>query len=155
MSSTGTLAFGFLLCVPVLCKISMMVEPFLGTWKLVSSENFEEYLKELGVDPAARKLAVSVKPIVKMSVNGETVNIKIESSLKNSEISFKLGEEFDETTADNRKVKSIVTLDNGSMIQVQKWLGKETTVKRKIVDGKMVMECTMNNIVSTRTYEKV
>lgn len=25
-----------------------MIEPFLGTWKLVSSENFEDYMKELG-----------------------------------------------------------------------------------------------------------
>jgi hypothetical protein len=25
------------------------------------------------------------------------------------------------------------------MIHVQKWLGKETTIKRKIVDGKMVV----------------
>jgi len=25
-----------------------MVEQFVGTWKLVSSENFEEFLKEIG-----------------------------------------------------------------------------------------------------------
>ncbi|XP_012518606.1 PREDICTED: fatty acid-binding protein 9 [Propithecus coquereli] len=132
-----------------------MVEPFLGTWKLVSSENFEDYMKELGVDVAARNAAGLVKPTVSISVNGEKVNIRTESSFKNTEISFKLGEEFDETTADNRKVKSIITLDSGSMIQVQKWLGKETTIKRKIADGKMVVECIMNNIVSTRIYEKV
>ncbi|XP_045416620.1 fatty acid-binding protein 9 [Lemur catta] len=132
-----------------------MVEPFLGTWKLVSSENFEDYMKELGVDVAARNAAGLVKPTVSISVNGEKVNIRTESSFKNTEISFKLGEEFDETTADNRKVKSIITLDSGSMIQVQKWLGKETTIKRKIAEGKMVVECTMNNIVSTRVYEKV
>ncbi|XP_055459431.1 fatty acid-binding protein 9 [Psammomys obesus] len=132
-----------------------MIEPFLGTWKLVSSENFEDYMKELGVDFAARNVAGLVKPSVSISFNGEKVNIQTESSFRNTEISFKLGEEFDETTADNRKVKSIITLEGGSMIQVQKWLGKETTIKRKIVDGKMVVECTMNSIVSTRTYEKV
>ncbi|XP_002710702.3 fatty acid-binding protein 9 [Oryctolagus cuniculus] len=133
----------------------MMVEPFLGTWKLVSSENFEDYMKELGVSSAARNAAGLVKPSVSISVNGDTVNIRTESPFRNTEISFKLEEEFDETTADNRKVKSTVTLDSGSMIQVQKWLDKETTIKRKIVDGKMVVECTMNNIVSTRIYEKV
>ncbi|XP_052574109.1 fatty acid-binding protein 9 isoform X2 [Peromyscus californicus insignis] len=97
-----------------------MIEPFLGTWKLVSSENFEDYMKELGVDFAARNAAGLVKPSVSISLNGEKVNIQTESSFKNTEISFKLGEEFDETTADSRKVK----------------------------------ECTMNNVVSTRTYEK-
>lgn len=29
-------------------KLSTMIEPFLGTWKLESSENFEEYLEQLG-----------------------------------------------------------------------------------------------------------
>ncbi|XP_041486120.1 fatty acid-binding protein 9-like [Microtus oregoni] len=131
-----------------------MIEPFLGTWKLVSSENFEDYMRELGVDFAARNVAGLVKPTVNISLNGEKINIQTESSFQNTEISFKLGEQFDETTADSRQVKSIVTLEGGSMIQVQKWLGKETTIKRKIVEGKMVVECTMNNVVCTRTYEK-
>uniref|UniRef100_A0A8D1FAY3 Peripheral myelin protein 2 n=1 Tax=Sus scrofa TaxID=9823 RepID=A0A8D1FAY3_PIG len=132
-----------------------MIEHFLGTWKLVSSENFEEYMKELGVSATLRNLAGLAKPRIRISAHGDNVNIKTESSFKNTEITFKLGEEFDETTADNRKVKSIITLDGGSMIHVQKWLGKETTIRRQIVDGKMVVEYTMNNIVSTRVYEKM
>ncbi|CAO2579995.1 Fatty acid-binding protein 9 [Lemmus lemmus] len=111
-------------------------------------------MRELGVDSAARNVAGLVKPSVNISLNGEKVSIQTESSCQNTEISFKLGEQFDETTADSRKVKSIVTLEGGSMIQVQKWLGKETTIKRKIVEGKMIVECSMNNIVCTRTYEK-
>lgn len=111
-------------------------------------------MKELGLDFAVWDVAGSVKPSVTISLNGEKVNIQTESPLKNTMISFKLGEEFDETTADNRQVKSTVTLEEGSMIQVQKWLGKETTIKRKIVEGKMVVECIMNDVVSTRVYEK-
>ncbi|XP_040851389.1 fatty acid-binding protein, adipocyte isoform X2 [Ochotona curzoniae] len=132
-----------------------MCDVFVGTWKLVSSENFDDYMKEVGVGFATRKVAGMAKPNMVISVNGDVITIKSESTFKNTEISFKLGQEFDEVTADDRKVKSIVTLDGGSMIHVQKWLGKETTIKRKIVDGKMVVECTMNNIVSTRIYEKV
>ncbi|KAM6214799.1 fatty acid-binding protein 9 [Rhynchocyon petersi] len=133
----------------------MMVDAFLGTWKLVSSEHFEDYMKELGMSSAARNAAGLVKPTVSISLDGDVVNIRTESPFKNTLISFKLGEEFEELTADNRRVKSTVTLDNGSMIQVQKWLGKETTIKRQIVNGEMVVECTMNNVVSTRVYEKV
>lgn len=58
-----------------------------------------------GVDFAARDAAGSVKPSVNISLNGEKVNIQTESSFMNTVISFKLGEEFDETTADNRQVK--------------------------------------------------
>ncbi|XP_029779444.1 fatty acid-binding protein 9 isoform X2 [Suricata suricatta] len=107
------------------------------------------------MNAAARNLAGLAKPRISISVNGDEVNIKTENSLKNTEISFKLGEEFDEITADNRKVKSIITLSNGLMIHVQRWLGKETTIKRQIVDGKMVVEYTMDKTVSTRIYEKV
>uniref|UniRef100_A0ABM5GBZ5 Fatty acid-binding protein, adipocyte-like n=1 Tax=Pogona vitticeps TaxID=103695 RepID=A0ABM5GBZ5_9SAUR len=131
-----------------------MCEQFLGTWKLVSSEKFDDYMKELGVGFATRKIAGVAKPNVIISHNGDNYTIKTESSLKNTEISFKLGEEFDETTADDRKVKSVVTLDNGTLNHVQRWDGKETTIKRKVEDGKLIVECVMNNVVSTRIYEK-
>ncbi|XP_036596912.1 fatty acid-binding protein 9-like [Trichosurus vulpecula] len=132
-----------------------MLEPFLGTWKLVSSENFDNYMKELGVSLATRNVGGLAKSSVTISVNGDVITIKTESLFINTEISFKLGEEFDEVTADNRKVKSIITLENAALNQVQKWHGKETTIKRQIADGKMVVVCTMNNVVSTRIYEKV
>ncbi|XP_059757527.1 fatty acid-binding protein 9-like [Balaenoptera ricei] len=132
-----------------------MTEPFLGTWKLVSSENFDEYMKQLGVSAAVQNFAGLAKPRITISTDRDKVNIKTESSFKNTEISFKLGEEFDETTSDNQKVKSIITLDGGSMIHFQKWLGKETTIKGQIVDGNMVVEYIMNNIVSIGIYKKV
>lgn len=58
-----------------------------------------------GVDFAARNVAGLVKPTVNISLNGEKINIQTESSFQNTEISFKLGEQFDEITADSRQVK--------------------------------------------------
>ncbi|CAM5116100.1 unnamed protein product [Natator depressus] len=130
-----------------------MCDLFVGTWKLNSSKNFEDYMRELGVGFATRKIAGVATPNVIISTNGDVITIRTLSTLKNTEMSFKLGEEFEETTADNRKVKSIITLDNGSLVQVQKWDGKETTLIRKLVDGKLVVKCTMNNVICTRVYE--
>nr|6XU9_A Chain A, Myelin P2 protein [Homo sapiens] len=132
-----------------------MSNNFLGTWKLVSSENFDDYMKALGVGLATRKLGNLAKPTVIISKKGDIITIRTESTFKNTEISFKLGQEFEETTADNRKTKSIVTLQRGSLNQVQRWDGKETTIKRKLVNGKMVAECKMKGVVCTRIYEKV
>lgn len=50
-------------------------------------------------------MAGVAKPNVTISINGDVITIKSESTFKNTEISFKLGEEFDETTADDRKTK--------------------------------------------------
>uniref|UniRef100_A0A669P749 Peripheral myelin protein 2 n=1 Tax=Phasianus colchicus TaxID=9054 RepID=A0A669P749_PHACC len=119
-----------------------MCNRFVGTWKLVSSENFDDYMKELGVGLATRKLGGLSKPSVIISMKGDIVTLRTESTFKNTEISFKLGQQFDETTADDRKVKSVVTLEKGSLVQVQKWNGKETTIKRRLVDGKMVVVST-------------
>ncbi|XP_038246278.1 fatty acid-binding protein, adipocyte-like isoform X2 [Dermochelys coriacea] len=131
-----------------------MCELFLGTWKLISSENFDSYMKELGVGFTTRKLGSLAKPSVIISINGDIITIKTESTFKNTKISFKLGEEFEETTVDDRKTMSTVTMDNGSLTQVQKWDGKQTTIKRALVDGKMVVECTVNNVTCTRVYER-
>ncbi|KAJ8796971.1 hypothetical protein J1605_001781 [Eschrichtius robustus] len=76
-----------------------MTEPFLGTWKLVSSENFDEYMKQLGN---------TITRFGNWQCILDKVNIKAESSFKNTEISFKLGEEFDEATSNNQKVKEYV-----------------------------------------------
>ena len=40
------------------------METFLGTWKFESSDNFEEYLKALGISAPLRKLAGLTSPTV-------------------------------------------------------------------------------------------
>ncbi|XP_019384058.1 PREDICTED: myelin P2 protein-like [Crocodylus porosus] len=132
-----------------------MVDRLLGTWKSTSCENFDEYMKELGVGLATRKLGRLAKPSMTISAERDVITIKTKGAFKNNEISFKLGEEFYETTPDDRKTKSIVTLEDGSLNQVQNWDGKETTIKREVVKGKMVVECTMNDVTCTRIFEKV
>ncbi|XP_055979131.1 fatty acid-binding protein, heart [Sorex fumeus] len=131
-----------------------MVDAFLGTWKLVDSKNFDDYMKALGVGFATRQVAGMTKPSTIIEVNGDVITVKTHSTLKNTEISFKLGEEFDETTADDRKVKTTVTLDGGKLVQVQKWDGKESTLVRELIDGKLILTLTYGNVVCTRTYEK-
>ncbi|XP_035564321.1 fatty acid-binding protein 12 isoform X1 [Canis lupus baileyi] len=108
-----------------------------------------------GIGRASRKLACLAKPTVTISTQEDWITIKTKSIFKNNKISFKLGEEFEETTPGGHKTKSVVTLDNDSLIQVQDWDGKENTIRRKLVDGKMVVESAVNNVTCTRTYERV
>uniref|UniRef100_A0A8C6MWZ4 Fatty acid binding protein 12 n=1 Tax=Mus spicilegus TaxID=10103 RepID=A0A8C6MWZ4_MUSSI len=132
-----------------------MVDQLQGTWKSVSCDNFENYMKELGVGRASRKLGCLAKPTVTISTDGDLITIKTKSIFKNKEISFKLGEEFEEITPSGRKSKSTVILDNDSLVQVQDWDGKEATICRRLVDGKMVVESAVNNVTCTRTYQRV
>jgi len=88
---------------------------------------------------ATRQVANMTKPTTVIEMNGDTIIIKTQSTFKNTEISFKLGVEFDETTADDRKVKSTVMLHGGKLVHVQKWDGQETTLVRELVDGKLIL----------------
>ncbi|XP_007952320.1 fatty acid-binding protein, heart [Orycteropus afer afer] len=131
-----------------------MVDAFAGTWKLVDSKNFDDYMKSIGVSFATRQVGNMTKPTTIIKVNGDLITVKTQSTFKNTEINCKLGVEFDETTADDRKVKSTMTLDGGKLVHVQKWNGQETTLVRELSDGKLILTLSHGSVVSTRTYEK-
>uniref|UniRef100_A0A8C5WRM7 Cytosolic fatty-acid binding proteins domain-containing protein n=1 Tax=Laticauda laticaudata TaxID=8630 RepID=A0A8C5WRM7_LATLA len=116
-----------------------MVEQFLGTWKLILSENFDDYMKELGVSFAQRQLGVLAKPKIIITMDKDVITIRTETIFTVNEISFQLDQQFEERTIDNRLAKSIVTKDNDTLIHTQKWNDNHTTIKRKIVDGNMVL----------------
>uniref|UniRef100_A0A3B4BJ78 Cellular retinoic acid-binding protein 1 n=1 Tax=Periophthalmus magnuspinnatus TaxID=409849 RepID=A0A3B4BJ78_9GOBI len=116
-----------------------MVEQFVGTWKMIASENFDDYMKAIGVGFATRQVGNRTKPNLVVSVDDQgVVCMKSQSTFKTTEVKFKLNEEFDETTADDRKTKTVMTLENGKLIQKQTWDGKETCIEREITDGKLI-----------------
>ncbi|XP_063079162.1 fatty acid binding protein 7, brain, b [Engraulis encrasicolus] len=131
-----------------------MVDAFCATWKLVDSENFDEYLKALGVGFALRQVGNVTKPTVVISHEGGKFVLKTLSTFKNTEISCKMGEEFDESTADDRHCKSLVAMEGDKLVHTQKWDGKETRFVREIKDGKMIMTMTLGGVTAVRTYEK-
>ncbi|KAG7500645.1 fatty acid-binding protein, heart-like [Solea senegalensis] len=131
-----------------------MADAFVGTWNLKTTEKFEEYMTALGVGYALRKLGSMTKPTTVISVEGDSVTVKTQSTLKNTELTFKLGEEFDETTADDRKVKSLVTLEDGKMVHIQKWGSKETSLVREVNGDALILTLTMGDVVCTRRYER-
>ncbi|XP_006135345.2 fatty acid-binding protein 5 [Pelodiscus sinensis] len=127
---------------------------FIGKWSLVSSEGFDEYMKELGVGMALRKMGSMAKPDVTISKDGDTITIKTDSPLKSSQLSFKLDEKCEENTLDGRKVQTLVTLNDNTLTQLQEWDGKQSTITRKIEDGKLIVVCDMNGCKCTRVYRK-
>ncbi|XP_038156228.1 fatty acid-binding protein 9-like isoform X3 [Cyprinodon tularosa] len=127
-----------------------MVEQFVGTWKLIFSENFDEFLKKLGISAAQRQMASKQKPKFSLSVDNQgIITIESQGIFKAPEIKFKLDEPFEEETVDN-KVKTVVTLENGKLIQKM----GEMCVEREILDEKLIVRTMMGNAVVVRTFEK-
>ncbi|XP_046691875.1 fatty acid binding protein 7, brain, b [Silurus meridionalis] len=125
------------------------MDAFNGSWKLVKSDHFTEYLSALGVSEEEISVAQSLKPTLTFHQDGESIVIKSVNIIFTSEVWFKLGEEFSEETRDHRKCKNVITLDEGKLVQVQTWDGKQTTIVREIMDDNMFMTLTFGDIAST------
>ncbi|XP_014096051.1 probable fatty acid-binding protein [Bactrocera oleae] len=123
-------------------------------YKLEKSENFDEYMKELGVGMVMRKMGNSVSPTVELKKDGETYTFTTTSTFKTSSINFKLGKEFDEETLDGRKVKSVITLEGNKLVQEQKG-DKPSTIVREFTDSELVTTLTINGVKSVRLYKAV
>uniref|UniRef100_T1J6K4 Cytosolic fatty-acid binding proteins domain-containing protein n=1 Tax=Strigamia maritima TaxID=126957 RepID=T1J6K4_STRMM len=129
---------------------------FVGKYKLISSENFDDYMKALNVSMVTRKLANAASPVQDIQLNGDEFYIKTSTTFKTSEIKFKLGVEFDEQTADGRTVKTTITRDGNKLIQEQKAdkPALNSTLTREFEGDTMKMVLTVGDIVCTRVYKK-
>ncbi|XP_045864560.1 fatty acid-binding protein 5-like [Meles meles] len=131
------------------------IQQLVGRWRLVESKGFDEYMKEVGVGMALRKVGAMAKPDCIISSDGKNLTIKTESTLKTTQFSCNLGEKFEETTVDGRKTQTVCNFTGSALVQHQEWDGKESTITRKLENGKLVVECVMNNVTCTWVYEKV
>ncbi|KAA8587673.1 retinol-binding protein 1.1 [Etheostoma spectabile] len=93
-----------------------------GYWKMISNDNFEEYLKALEVNIAIRKIATLLKPDKDIVHNGDHIIIKTLSTFKNYNMDFHVGKEFEEDLSgvDDRKCKTTVTWEGDKLVCVQK-----------------------------------
>ncbi|XP_013361739.1 PREDICTED: retinol-binding protein 1 isoform X1 [Chinchilla lanigera] len=84
---------------------------FTGYWKMLSNENFEEYLRALDVNVALRKIANLLKPDKEIEQDGDHMIIRTLSTFRNYIMDFQLGKEFEEdlTGIDDRKCMQALT----------------------------------------------
>ncbi|CAN0556553.1 unnamed protein product [Ectocarpus sp. 8 AP-2014] len=96
------------------------MDAFKGKFERTSAEKYEDFLKALDVNMLLRKAATVSTPTVVISENDGVWTIKTSTTLKSMELKFKLGEEFEETTADGRQVSAVVSFEDGKIVTVQK-----------------------------------
>ncbi|KAE9535580.1 hypothetical protein AGLY_007481 [Aphis glycines] len=114
---------------------------FNKKYKLDRSENFDEYMKALGVGMVKRTLANTIYPVVELTKNddGKFV-LSSNSTMKNFSIVFNLDEEFDEETLDGRQVKAIIRQDGNKLVHVQKHSKhSDTTIVREFEPDQLKM----------------
>ncbi|XP_068201495.1 fatty acid-binding protein-like [Palaemon carinicauda] len=127
-----------------------------GKYNLDSSENFDEFMKVLGVGLMMRKLGATTKPTVEIINDNGEWKVKTTTAMNSTEIKFKMGEEFSETTYDGRECKTKFTIEDGNkLLQVQNATkGKSAKFTREFTDTQMIMTCECDGVVAKRIYKR-
>ncbi|CAF3120883.1 unnamed protein product [Rotaria socialis] len=132
------------------------VEGLKGTWDYVDGENFDEYMKELGVGLTTRLAARSIKPRLIFSENGGKWTVKSESTIKSTSYEFTPSVEFDETTPDGRQVKSTINFEGNKWVHTTVDKDGKKSVVTRYVDDKdqhmIDMEC--GSVKARRWYKR-
>uniref|UniRef100_A0A1I7YPJ2 FABP domain-containing protein n=1 Tax=Steinernema glaseri TaxID=37863 RepID=A0A1I7YPJ2_9BILA len=143
------------LCLFLLAVPSPSSKTFVGKWNFVSSENFEQYLKHVGVGLMTRKVESTLKPVLSFKVDGDKWTITSTSTFKVIVAEFVLGQEFDEITSDGRQMKPVL----GFKVDGDKWTMTSTSTFKVIVTefvlGQAFDETTADGrqMKSTFTFE--
>ena len=116
------------------------MDKFKGKYKRISTENYKEMLQEFELNFLFIKAATSSAapvPVIEISEENGQWTITTSSALKTFSRTFKLGEPFDETTADGREVSSVILLEDGKLVSVQtaKKPGVKSTRSVREIEG--------------------
>ncbi|XP_059206339.1 cellular retinoic acid-binding protein 2b [Centropristis striata] len=137
------------------------VTDFSGKWKMKSSQNFEDLLKALGVNVFLRKIAATAaaSPAVEITQQDESLSIKTSTSVRTTNVSFTVGQSFNEATVDGRPCTSFPKWETDSKISceqtLQKGDGPKTSWTRELTnDGELILTMTAGDVVCTRVYER-
>ena len=135
-------------------------DPLPGRYLMESSENFDDFMKALGVGMIKRKLANSVIPIneIEIADSGE-YTIRTVTTVRTSEIVFKLNEPFTEDTIDGRKTQTMPTRIGNFLKLDQKGDKskgeKDSVMTRDLVGDIITMKLIVDNVVCTRIYKRI
>ncbi|KAJ2965693.1 hypothetical protein NQ176_g10492 [Zarea fungicola] len=133
-----------------------MQDIVVGKYRLSKSENFDNFLSEIGLGYIKRKLAQSTNPEITITRDGDKYTMITSSALSTTQITFALGEEFKEDRQDGVSVTSLVTADGNTWTQTQKpGDGKDLLIVREFTDSELKVTSTINGVTANRVYERI
>ena len=128
---------------------------FEGKYIETSSENFDAVLEKIGIPQDIINLMCGSKYEIEITCEDDLWTMTTSACGTSTTIKFKLDEEFDEQLMNGKTVTSKITLEGDN-----KWIHvmnceKEVVIERIFTDGGQEVTCTCEDVISTRTYERV
>ncbi|KAF9787663.1 hypothetical protein SFRURICE_017374 [Spodoptera frugiperda] len=119
---------------------------FLGkTYKFVSQENFDAFLKVVGVPDEKIPAILKFAPDFKLSKDGDTYIYSTVRSSGPTEVKFQSGVEFDDVIGEDKTpVKSTYTVDGNTVTQVIKSDRGSASFKREFNGDDLLLTITVD-----------
>ncbi|KAG9273796.1 retinol-binding protein 2 [Astyanax mexicanus] len=127
-----------------------------GRWVLETNQNFDDFMKVLGIDFATRKIALLLSQTKVIIQDGDKFTIKTLSTFRNYEMSFTIGEEVEEYTKglDNRVVKTLITWEGEELVCIQKGEKANCGWKHWLEGDKLHLELYCEDVVCHQVFKK-
>uniref|UniRef100_A0A7E4VTR7 FABP domain-containing protein n=1 Tax=Panagrellus redivivus TaxID=6233 RepID=A0A7E4VTR7_PANRE len=141
-------------------------QAIVGKWLLDRAENFDEYMKGIGINAIKRAIGNRIKPTVVISRGGscpqlQLWKVSVKSTFKNEDWEFGIGERTKRNTIDGRCFLTTVTWDGDVLVEKQEVCNEDpnavpSTIRRSVNDdGELVAECLVGDVVAKRFFKRV
>ncbi|XP_068206606.1 fatty acid-binding protein-like [Palaemon carinicauda] len=124
---------------------------FEGKYEHVKSENFDEFLKSIGVPLIPRKMVTSSNPVVEVSKEGDVWVIRMSTLIRTIEYKFTPGEPI-QTETMGGMAQNVFTFEDNVIKHTQKSDTYTTEVLREFSDDSLVM--TLKHVESGTTCHR-
>ncbi|CAN2391335.1 fatty acid-binding protein, partial [Pristimantis euphronides] len=124
---------------------------FAGTYELQTHENFEPFMKVIGLPDDLIAIGKDIKSVTQIEQNGNHFVVTVTTGPKVLRNEFNIGEETELETLTEEKIKSTVNIVDGKMVVKLKGVTSTTELSGDILTNVM----TVKDIVYTRVSKRV
>ncbi|CAG5924206.1 fatty acid-binding protein, liver-type-like [Menidia menidia] len=125
---------------------------FSGKYQLESQENFEPFMKAIGLPDDLIQKGKDIKSISEIEENGDNFKVTITTGTKVLANTFTIGKETELETMTGEKVKGVVSREGNKLKVCLKGIESVT----ELVDGNTIVNTmTLGSIVYKRTSKRV
>ncbi|XP_015991809.1 fatty acid-binding protein, liver [Rousettus aegyptiacus] len=125
---------------------------FSGKYQLQSQENFETFMKAIGLPDNLIQERKDIKGVIEIVQNGKHFKMNIIAGSKVSQNEFTLGEECEMETLNGEKIKTVVNMEGGNkLVSTFKGIKSTTELNGDILTTTM----TLGDIVLKRISKRI
>ncbi|XP_030048428.1 fatty acid-binding protein 1, liver [Microcaecilia unicolor] len=125
---------------------------FAGKYELQSQENFEPFMKAIGLPDDLIEKGKDLKSISEIEQNGKTFKVTVTTGSKVLSNEFTIGEEAEIETLTGEKVKTIVHLEGDNKLVVNLKAVKSVT---ELAGDTLINTLTVGDIIYKRISKRV